>query len=107
MNIMKEMGEAACLEQLAEEAVELAQAALKMARIRRSESPTETSESEARGALREEIADVLTCIDVIREGDMVPLKDIGDTCLRKRERWELRLRAAQSIKINGKDVMPG
>lgn len=38
--IIDEIGEAACLEQLAEEAAELAQAALKMARIIRGENPT-------------------------------------------------------------------
>lgn len=40
MKIIEEIGEAAMLEQLAEECTELAKAALKMARIIRKENPT-------------------------------------------------------------------
>ena len=39
MKIIEEIGEAAMLEQLAEECTELAKAALKMARIIRKENP--------------------------------------------------------------------
>lgn len=44
MKIIEEIGEAAMLEQLAEECTELAKAALKMARIIRKENPTPVTE---------------------------------------------------------------
>ena len=47
MKIIEEIGEAAMLEQLAEECTELAKAALKMARIIRKENPTPVTEKEA------------------------------------------------------------
>ena len=45
-------------EQLAEECVELAHAALKLARIKRGENPTPVSTEEAIGAVMEEYTDV-------------------------------------------------
>ena len=48
MKIIEEIGEAAMLEQLAEECTELAKAALKMARIIRKENPTPVTEKMAR-----------------------------------------------------------
>ena len=47
MKIIEEIGEAAMLEQLAEECTELAKAALKMARIIRKENPTPVTEKDA------------------------------------------------------------
>lgn len=55
------IGSAAMLEQLAEEATELAQAALKTARILRKENPTPVLLSEACVHLREEYTDVVQC----------------------------------------------
>ena len=48
INIMEEIGEAAVLEQLAEECTELAKASLKLARILREENPTPVTRDEAR-----------------------------------------------------------
>lgn len=53
MKIIEEIGEAAMLEQLAEECTELAKAALKMARIIRKENPTPVTEKEAIANIRE------------------------------------------------------
>lgn len=55
MKIIEEIGEAAMLEQLAEECTELAKAALKMARIIRKENPTPVTEKEAIANIRENI----------------------------------------------------
>lgn len=52
MKIIEEIGEAAMLEQLAEECTELAKAALKMARIIRKENPTPVTEKEAIANIR-------------------------------------------------------
>lgn len=63
MKIIEEIGEAAMLEQLAEECTELAKAALKMARIIRKENPTPVTEKEAIANIREEYTDVVQCAD--------------------------------------------
>ena len=58
---IEETPEVVRLIQLAEESVELAHAALKLARIQMDFSPTPVSEHEARMRLKEEIADVMVC----------------------------------------------
>lgn len=60
MNNIKDLiGEPALLEQLAEEATELAQAALKAARILRGENPTPVTLAQARDKITEEFTDVI------------------------------------------------
>ena len=59
--MIEKIGRPAMLEQLAEEASELAQAALKLARIYRAENPTPVTEDEAYKNLVEEYTDVQTC----------------------------------------------
>lgn len=62
MGLIKDkIGEAAMLEQLAEECCELGQAALKMARIIRKENPTPVPLDEAKENILEEFNDVLMC----------------------------------------------
>ena len=71
--IKVEVGIPAVYEQLAEEATELAQAALKYARILRGENPCGTSEEEAWANLVEELTDLKVVADVLdleREVDM-------------------------------------
>lgn len=63
--VIRTLGEPALLEQLAEECSELAQAALKLARLERGENPTPKTEEECIAALKEEMADVGLCIDAI------------------------------------------
>ena len=60
------VGKPAAYEQLAEEATELAQAALKYARILRNENPTPMTEKEAYGNIVEEYADVFLCAASLR-----------------------------------------
>ena len=57
-DIIQAVGGPALLEQLGEEAAELAQAALKLARVIRGENPTPTSKEEAMHSLIEEYTDV-------------------------------------------------
>lgn len=102
---IKNLSEPVRLEQLAEECAELGHAALKLSRILRGESPTPVSEAEAREALVREIADVMVCTDALTDTRM--LRDIGTCCTEKKDRWEQRLKQAQAIMINGKEVMPG
>ena len=63
--IVEKYGEEYMLRQLAEECVELAQAALKLIRARRKETPTR--ESEARERFLEEVADVSVMVNALDE----------------------------------------
>ena len=57
------IGKPAMLEQFAEEAAELAKAALKLARIERGENPTSITKGEATLAVIEEYTDVIQCAE--------------------------------------------
>ena len=59
VDLIEAIGLPATLELLAEESTELAQAALKTARVLRGENPTPVTLEEARDHLAEELADVL------------------------------------------------
>ena len=59
--MIEAIGSPAMLEQLAEEATELAQASLKVARVLRKENPTPVTLSEACVKLLEEYTDVVQC----------------------------------------------
>lgn len=61
-SILDYLGEPEVLAQLAEEASELAQAALKLRRALEGLNPTPKTEEECRLALLEEVADVELCI---------------------------------------------
>lgn len=88
------------LAQLAEEAAELAQAALKLRRAYEGTNPTPISIKEATEALREEYADIRLCLKVADVlGSPVETYDIMD---RKLARWCGRLREAGGA-AHGKD----
>lgn len=82
------IGNAACLEQLAEECAKLAQAALKMARLIRKENPTPVTYNKAIASLTEEIADVRLCIKAIERNTPIKTKEIEDM---KLNRWYNRI----------------
>ena len=65
MEIVKEIGLPAVLEQLAEECAELSQVALKKARILRNENPTNARLSAVDLNLIEESGDVINCLEVL------------------------------------------
>ena len=89
MDIIKEIGTAAMLEQLAEECTELGKAALKMARIIRKDNPTPVTIEQAKENLCEESGDVITCIEMLENADVL----FVDTDARnaKIERWKNRI----------------
>lgn len=89
--IAKKLTKAAALEQMAEEAAELAQAALKYARILRGENPTPVTEWEAMRHLSEEVADVLVCMDVVMEYPD-SLYGVDEQVFEKKARWLDRLK---------------
>lgn len=92
--VIRSLGEPALLEQLAEECSELAQAALKLARLERGENPTPKAKIDCEAALMEEIADVHLCLGVI-SSHFACYNKLDDIEISKRERWAQRIREAR------------
>lgn len=83
----EDLPEETLLIQLAEEAVELSQACIKLYRAIHGDTPV--SEADARDHLREEIADVKVCTNVLTNRyDDWTIKNIA---AQKYRRWERRL----------------
>lgn len=86
--MIEKIGTPAMLEQMAEEAAELAQAALKLARIMRGENPTPVTELEAWKYLVEEYTDVYQCaMELVIPVDWA---QINEKEKRFKERWKER-----------------
>lgn len=85
--MIEKIGKAAMLEQLAEEAAELSQAALKLARVLRGENPTSVTRKEERKHLIEEYTDVVwQCAMELMIS--VERHQIDEKSERFRKRWE-------------------
>lgn len=89
--IAKKLSVPATLEQLAEEAAELAQAALKYARILRGENPTPVTKTEALQNLVAEKVDVEICLTVLAEKISMERANEYLEKKAKEERWLHRL----------------
>ncbi len=89
--IRKMLNEDELLCQLAEEAVELSQAALKLRRALTRVNPTPASYPDAREKLLEEYGDVLNSVEAI----ITPTENayVVDHRMQKRKRWVKRLEA--------------
>ena len=96
-NLIYNLPKAEILAQLAEEASELAQAALKLRRAIDKENPTPKSQVEATDDLIEEIADVRLCLEILFYGSKFDTLDdkITLTKAAKKERWAKRLETAK------------
>ena len=79
------------LSQLAEEAAELAQAALKLRRAYTGINPTPVTRRAAYNALLEELADVYVCIHAMRLDDCETLSMGQRVANEKMARWAARL----------------
>lgn len=79
------------LAQLAEEAAELAQAALKLRRAYTGTNPTPVTRRAAYNALLEELADVYVCIHAMRLDDCETLSMVQRAAIEKMARWAARL----------------
>ena len=84
--IANKIGKAAVYENLAEEAAELAKAALKYARILRNENPTPVTEMEAFNSVIEEYTDVIQC------GIELDLSIDHTQLVYKEKRWNDRIK---------------
>ena len=82
----------AMMEGLAEEASELAQAALKVARVLRAENPTPMNIKIALGHFTEETADVLLYLQEVRSRYGISLQVISDIMTEKKNRWNERMK---------------
>ena len=87
--VAERMTPAALLEQLAEEAIELAHAAGKYARLIRGESPTNITPEEAHRRVKEEMSDVFLVARVVKaKGFDFDSAQISEE---KLQRWRERL----------------
>ena len=86
-HIVDYIGKAALLEQTAEEASELSQACLKMARKIRGENPTPKDTNDILENLNEEIADVSLCCNELVDARIASYDDIGGMAMKKYKRW--------------------
>lgn len=84
--MIEKIGKPAMLEQLAEEAAELSQAALKLARVIRNENPTPVTQREAQKRLIEEWTDVYQC--AMELDLLVDWPQINEKQRRFEQRWE-------------------
>ena len=88
--MIKEIGEPAMLEMLAEELAECSHEVLKLARVLRHENPTPKTEKEVRASLREEWSDVVQCSKELN------LDVDWNQIEMKRKRFEQRWKEAQN-----------
>ena len=90
--IKAKVGGAELLAELAEEAVELAHAALKLRRVIDGKNPTPVNLGDAFDNLEEEVADVLVCLEVLGY-DLKELLRYRAMMDAKLARWAARLSA--------------
>lgn len=84
------------LAQLAEEASELAQAALKLRRVYDGTNPTPVKRSEAFSNLQEEIADVRLLLEVLQLDGGIYIAEYHKIMNAKLHRWADRLQKKQT-----------
>ena len=94
--VIEDLGRCEILCQLAEEAAELSQAALKLRRALDGKNHTPKTIEECEEALNEEIADVLLCTEYAGFRDMAHLLDQSGIMATKENSWVQRLEAAKN-----------
>ena len=92
--IRSRLGEPELLGQLAEEAAELTQAALKLRRAITGINPTPVSTQDALKAYQEEIADVVLCLNMLEFDSKIA--DVDGIMERKLQRWVTRLKEKEN-----------
>lgn len=104
-HIVDYIGKAALLEQTAEEASELSQACLKMARKIRGENPTPKDTNDILENLNEEIADVNLCCNELVDARIASYDDIGGMAMKKYKRWCERVKNEENNRIKQKECL--
>ena len=102
--MIEKIGRPAMLEQLAEEASELAQACLKLARKERGENPTPKSKAECERELIEEFTDVIQCARELKIE--IDEEQIEEKAERFKVRWIAKVQSdvAKKKKANKKFI---
>ena len=95
--IREHMSQEELLTQLAEEAAELAQAALKLRRTYSDVNPTPVSTEDAYEGLLEELADVQVCITALGFNHNIDHLRVMRITSQKMERWATRLEARDGV----------
>lgn len=104
-HIVDYIGKAALLEQTAEEASELSQACLKIARKIRGENPTPKDINDILENLNEEIADVNLCCNELVDARIASYDDIGGMAMKKYKRWCERVKNEENHRIKQKECL--
>lgn len=92
MKIVEEIGVPALFEQTAEECVELAHICMKLARKLRQENPTPIDIPDIMSKLYEETADVMLCIEILKDEGYLPNTEYTEKIMHCKElRWVERL----------------
>ena len=94
--IRRYLDEPELLTQLAEEATELAHAALKLRRAYTGTNPTPVSTEDAYDNLLEEVADIADCLTVLDYVGDADMEIIRKTATYKLHRWAERLKEKES-----------
>ena len=100
INVAGIIGDAALLEQTAEECVELAHACLKLARIIRQENPTPAAYEDVVANIEEETADVYICLEQLEVAELLTYAGIDSMIMEKYERLHERLSDEKDKKTN-------
>lgn len=82
--------------QIAEEAAELSQAALKLRRAITGNNPTPKSKAEALNSFYEEVADIQNACDVFLTGNYAGNELIDEIAVKKLDRWFSRIREKEN-----------
>lgn len=104
-HIVDYIGKAALLEQTAEEASELSQACLKIARKIRGENPTPKDTNDILENLNEEIADVNLCCNELVDARIASYDDIGGMAMKKYKRWCERVKNEENNRMKQKECL--
>ena len=99
--IRSHLDEPELLTQLAEEATELAHAALKLRRAYTGTNPTPVSSMDAYGKLLEEVADLEVCLAVLDYVGDYDTEFVRKISVEKINRWAERLTAAKDTNVPG------
>lgn len=95
--IQERLEQGECLNQLAEECMELGHAALKLRRVYEGSNPTPVSRADAYDAVLEEIADDSVALEVLGYNRPIPLLEIQKKMNEKLDRWVERLEGLDGV----------
>ena len=103
-DIIEQIGAPALLENYAEECMEAAHAAMKMARYLRGENPTDAEYEDLVRHLHEETADVYNLAAAVKQAGLLDMCQVTAIMVLKEDRWRKRL---EGIPYRKPEILPG